>query len=51
MKYYRKKKKCEKQYQADAVMGQRWKRYCKDNYYANDIRFDNIIEVLIDLVR
>lgn len=37
--------------QADAVMGQRWKRYCKDNYYANDIRFDNIIEVLIDLVR
>src|SRR6202142_3608597 len=38
------KEKILRTIQADAVMGQRWERYCKDNYYANDIRFDNIVD-------
>lgn len=45
------KEKILKTIRADETMQQRWERYCKDNYYANGIQFDNIIEVLIDLVR
>lgn len=43
------KEKILKTIQADETMQQRWERYCKDNYYANGIQFDNIIDVLIDL--
>ena len=34
----------------DPIMRQRWDRYCKDNYYANGIEFDEVIEVLIDIM-
>jgi predicted nucleotidyltransferase component of viral defense system len=37
--------------QSDATMQQRWERYCKDNYYAKGINFDNVIEVLIDILK
>lgn len=37
--------------QSDATMRQRWERYCKDNYYAKGINFDNVIEVLIDILK
>jgi predicted nucleotidyltransferase component of viral defense system len=36
--------------QSDATMRQRWERYCRDNYYAKGIGFDEVIEVLIDIV-
>jgi predicted nucleotidyltransferase component of viral defense system len=35
--------------QSDAVMRQRWVRYCKENYYANGIEFDEVIEVILEL--
>jgi predicted nucleotidyltransferase component of viral defense system len=34
----------------DPIMRQRWDRYCKDNFYANGIEFDEVIEVLIDIL-
>lgn len=34
----------------DPIMRQRWVRYCKDNFYANGIEFDEVIEVLIDIL-
>ena len=37
--------------QSDAIMRQRWERYCKDNYYAKGINFDDVIEVLIDILK
>lgn len=35
---------------SDPIMRQRWDRYCKENYYANGIDFDEVIEVLIDII-
>ena len=35
--------------QADTTMRQRWERYCKENYYANGIEFDVVIEILKEL--
>ena len=35
--------------QSDAIMRQRWDRYCKENYYAKDIEFDEVISILIDI--
>jgi len=35
--------------QSDAVMRQRWELYCKENYYAKGIGFDEVIEVLINI--
>ncbi len=37
--------------QSDATMRQRWDLYCKENYYANGIEFDEVIGVLSDIVR
>lgn len=34
----------------DPIMRQRWDRYCKDNFYAIGIEFDEVIEVLIDIL-
>ena len=34
----------------DTIMRQRWERYCKENYYANGIEFDDAIGVLKELV-
>ena len=36
--------------QSDPIMRQRWERYCKENYYANGVGFDEVIGVLIDIV-
>ena len=36
--------------QSDPIMKQRWDRYCKENYYAIAIEFDQVIGVLIDIV-
>lgn len=36
--------------QLDAIVRQRWDRYCKENYYAKGTGFDEVIEVLIDIV-
>jgi predicted nucleotidyltransferase component of viral defense system len=36
--------------QSDATMRQRWERYCKDNYYAKGIEFDQVIGVLLNIV-
>jgi len=44
------KEKILKTIQTDEVMRQRWMRYCKDNYYAKGIEFDEVIEILIDIV-
>jgi predicted nucleotidyltransferase component of viral defense system len=35
--------------QSDAIMRKRWDRYCKENYYANGIEFDDVIRVLIEI--
>jgi predicted nucleotidyltransferase component of viral defense system len=44
------KEKIIRTIQSDAIMRQRWERYCKENYYANGIEFDEVIGVLIDIV-
>ena len=36
--------------QSNQVMRQRWERYCKDNYYANGIVFDDVIAVLVEIL-
>ena len=36
--------------QSDPIMRQRWERYCKDNYFAEGIKFDDVIGAMIDLV-
>jgi len=37
--------------QADTTMRQRWERYCKENYYAKDIDFDEVMKVIEDVTR
>jgi len=44
------KEKIIRAIQSDAIMHQRWERYCKENYYANGINFDAVLGVLIDIV-
>ena len=36
---------------ADATMRQRWERYCKENYYANGIGFDEVIDTIFDILK
>ena len=36
--------------QSDPIMQQRWERYCKENYYANGIKFDDVIGVLFEMM-
>jgi predicted nucleotidyltransferase component of viral defense system len=36
--------------QSDMTMNQRWARYCRENYYAKGIAFDDVIGILIDIV-
>jgi len=36
--------------QSDTIMRQRWDRYCRENYYAKGIVFDDVIGILIDIV-
>lgn len=35
---------------ADPIMRQRWDRYCKENYYANGIGFDEVIGILLEII-
>jgi hypothetical protein len=35
---------------SDPMMKQRWDRYCKENYYTNGIDFDEVIDVLINIL-
>jgi len=35
--------------QSDSTMRQRWERYCKENYYANGIEFDQVIGILFEI--
>jgi predicted nucleotidyltransferase component of viral defense system len=44
------KEKILRTIQTDAIMRQRWERYCKENYYAKDIMFDDVMEILIEIV-
>jgi predicted nucleotidyltransferase component of viral defense system len=37
--------------QADAIMRQRWERYCKENYYATDIPFDDVIGGMMEILK
>ena len=37
--------------QSDETMRQRWVRYCKENYYAKGIEFEDVIEILIGIVK
>ena len=37
--------------QADTTMRQRWERYCKENYYANGIGFDEVIDTFFDILK
>jgi len=36
--------------QRDPIMKQRWNLYCKENFYANDIEFDEVINSLVDIL-
>ena len=36
--------------QSDAVMRKRWNRYCEENYYANEIVFDEVMGLLAALL-
>ncbi len=36
--------------QSDKVMRQRWDRYCKENYYANGIGVDGVMEEIKELL-
>jgi len=37
--------------QSNSTMRQRWERYCKENYYANGIEFDEVIGVVNKIAR
>jgi predicted nucleotidyltransferase component of viral defense system len=34
---------------SDKIMRQRWEKYCKENYYAKGIEFDEVMEVLMNV--
>lgn len=36
--------------QSDPLMRQRWNLYCRDNFYANDIEFDEVIKSLDEIL-
>jgi len=36
--------------QSDSTMRQRWERYCKENYFAEGIEFDDVIGTMIELL-
>jgi predicted nucleotidyltransferase component of viral defense system len=36
--------------QSDPTMRQRWERYCKENYYAEGVEFDDVIGAMIELL-
>ncbi len=36
--------------QEDAVMRSRWNRYCQEYYYANEILFDEVINILVNIL-
>jgi len=36
--------------QSDPIMRQHWDLYCKENFYANNIEFDEVINSLVDIL-
>lgn len=36
--------------QSDLLMKRRWDLYCKENYYANSIEFDGVINLLVEVM-
>lgn len=36
---------------SDASMRQRWDRYCKENFYAQGIKFDEVLESVMEIIR
>lgn len=36
--------------QGNGVMRERWERYCKEYYYASGIEFDEVIDILLDIL-
>jgi len=36
--------------QTDSLMKQRWDLYCKENFYANSIEFDDVINSLVEML-
>jgi predicted nucleotidyltransferase component of viral defense system len=36
--------------QSDPIMRQRWERYCKENFYANGINFDEVTGILMEII-
>jgi Nucleotidyl transferase AbiEii toxin, Type IV TA system len=36
--------------QVDFLMKQRWDLYCKENFYANDIEFNEVIKTLVEIL-
>ncbi len=36
--------------QSDPLMRERWDLYCKENFYANNIEFDEVIDSLVDIL-
>lgn len=44
------KRKILQAIQSDPPMRQRWDLYCKENYYANSIEFDEVINSLVDFL-
>ncbi len=36
--------------QSDTPMRQRWDLYCKENFYANNIEFDDVINSLVEIL-
>lgn len=36
--------------QSDSPMRRRWDLYCRDNFYANDIEFDEVINTLVEIL-
>ena len=35
---------------SDLVMRRRWDLYCKENFYANNIEFDDVINSLVEIL-
>ena len=35
---------------SDPLMRERWDLYCKENFYANNIEFDEVIDSLVEIL-
>lgn len=44
------KRKILQAIQSDLLMRQRWDLYCKENFYASNIEFDDVINPLVKIL-